>query len=533
MTGTTPAAGTPAAPTAETRRERRDRRARRAARATSGLLVLGLAGGALAGAAQLGAAQPVPVVAEEVDVAPVPVSLQCPGPVELPQRTGRGDAAFDPAPVDPETRLQALTVAGDGAGALAVLPPGGRTATRDLPAGGGTIRLGGVEEPLVVRAQPQETSPTVAATVVSVVEAGDARGLAAASCRAPGGEGWFVGGSTSVGATATLVLTNPGLTVAQVELELFGPTGPVEATTTQHVVAPGATKVVDLGGAAPDLAALVAHVTVSGGMVTAHVQDTAVRGFTPAGTDLVVPGAGPATRQVVTGLVTPATEVGSPDAPVLRLLAPGGTDAAAELTVLGADGVVDLPGARDVPLRAGEVTDVPLGGLPEGDYTVVVDADVPVVAGAVTSVVGKPGELDDEPRVERAWSPATRSGQHGTVALPRGVAARLVVGAVGAQEIDQGEGRATLRVLGRDGRVLSEHRVRVDAGTTGAWDVADLSSDAAAVEVEPQGGAPVVWAVALRVRQEDGPLVATLDPVPVPAATSGLTVREDPRPARG
>ncbi|GIG39643.1 DUF5719 family protein [Cellulomonas phragmiteti] len=524
MTGPTSPTATPAAPA-------RERVVARVLRAASGLLVLGLTGGALAGAAHLGAADPVPRPAAEVDVAPTPATLQCPGPVLLSQRTERGDAAFDPAPVAPEVGLDAVTT--PGSGSLAVLPLGGADAVGDLAAGGGALHLDGVAAPLVVRAQPQDAPPVVAATSTSVVSAGDARGLAAASCRAPASDDWFVGGSTAVGATATLVLANPGLTAAQVELELFGPNGRVEPTTTQHVVAPGATKTVDLGGAAADQAALVVHVTVTGGMVSAHVQDTAVRGFTPAGTDLVVPGAPPATRQVVTGLVAAESEVGGPDAPMLRLLAPGDASTTASLVLLGADGPVDLPGAQRVPLTAGEVTDVPLGGLPAGAYTVVVDADVPVVAGGVVSATGAPGVLDDAPRVERAWSPATVVGEHGTVALPRDVQARVVVGAVGGSADEDGEGSATLRVLGRDGRVLSEHRVRVDAGTTGAWDVADLAPDAAAVELEPDGGVPLAWAVALTVQQEDGPLLATLNPVTVPRTSPALAVREDARLARG
>lgn len=530
---TPPAAAPPDAPSSAPRAAGRDGLARRAVRAGSGLLVLGLAAGALVGAARLGSAAPVVVPADEVAVAPTPVTLQCPGPVVLPQRPANGDAAFDPSPVAPEVSLDAVTAAGAGSGALAVLLPGAATATRDLAPGGGAVHLGGVTAPLVVRAQPLEVSPVVAATGTSVVTDGDARGLAAASCRAPASDDWFVGGSTVVGATATLVLTNPGLTAAQVELEVYGPNGPVEATTTQHVVAPGATKAVDLGGAAPDQAALVVHVAVTGGTVSAHVQDTAVRGFTPAGTDLVVPGTAPATRQVVTGLVAPGTDVGSPDAPVLRLLAPGDEDATASVTLLGADGPVELPGAQRVPLGAGEVTDVPLGGLPAGAWTIVVDADVPVVAGAVAATRGDPGALDDEPRVERAWSSATALGEHGVVALPRGVDARVVVGAVGRTATEQREGVATLRVLGRDGGVLSEHRVRVDGGTTGAWDVADLAPDAAAVELEPVSGTSLAWAVALTVGQDDGALVATLDPVAVVGVTSALAVREDDRLARG
>lgn len=520
-------------PSTEPQGPAREGIARLALRAGSGLLVAVLAGGAVAGATYLGVAAPVTVAADEVEVAPTPVALQCAGPVVLPQRAQRGDAAFDPAPVAPIVTLDALTSAGAGAGPLAVEPLGGGPAVSELGAGGGSVFVPAVGEPLLVRAQPQAAPPVVAATSASAVSAGDARGLAAASCRAPGNDEWFVGGSTAVGATATLVLTNPGLTAAQVELEVFGPNGRVEPTTTQHVVAPGATKEVDLGGAAADQAALVVHVTVAGGLVAAHVQDTAVRGFTPAGTDVVVPGTGPAPRQVVTAVVAPASKVGDADAPVLRLLAPGEATTA-RVALLGADGPVDLPGAQEVVLAAGEVTDVPLGGLPAGAYTVVVDADVPLVAGAVVSARGTPGELDDEPRVERAWSSATPTGEHGAVALPRRVrGVQVVVGAVGQDVDDHGEGVGRLRVLGRSGDVLAEHTVRVDAGTTGAWDVADLADEAAAVELEPVSGVPLAWGVALSVRQPDGSLVAVLDPVPVGGASSVLAVREDPRSARG
>ncbi len=509
----------------------RERVVPRLLRAASGVLVLALTGGALAGAVRAGEASPLGVPAAQVEVEPTPVSASCAGPVLLPQRAARGDAAFDPAPVAPEVTLDAVAAA--GAGASTVLALGGEQVGPELEAGGGATHLEDVAAPLVVRTQPQDAPPVAAGTSASVVTDGDARGLAAASCRSASNDDWFVGGSTAVGATASLVLTNPGLTAARVQVALYGPNGRVEPTTGQHVVAPGATRTVDLGGAAADQASLVVHVTTSGGLVVAHVQDTAVRGFTPAGTDLVVPGLAPATRQVLTGLVVPASEVGSADAPVLRLLAPGDAPATAGVTLLGADGPVDLPGAQRVALGAQEVTELPLGGLPAGAYTVVVDADQPVVAGAVTSVVGEPGGLDDEPRVERAWSPTTRPGTHGLVALPRGAAARVVVGAVGRDVSDAGRGTATLRVLGRDGTPLSEHDVSVDAGTTGAWDVADLAPDAAAVELEPRGGTPLVWAVALSVDQVDGPLVAMLDPVPVVGEAPALAVRENPGTARG
>ena len=501
----------------------------RVGRAVSALAVLTLTAGAVVGAVRLGPADVRPVEAGTVEVPPAPVTLQCAGPVELPQRAGRGDAAFDPTPVVPRTTLAAVST---GAGRLSVLPLGGGDPLSEVR-GGGTAHLDDVDARLVVRSADRRAGTTTAATSASVVSAGDARGLAAAPCRAPANDLWLVGGSTAVGSTATLVLANPGLTAAQVELEVFGPQGYVEPTTRRHVVAAGASKVVDLGGAAADQASLVVHLSVTGGQVTAHVQDTAVRGFTPAGTDLVVPGAAPATRQVVTGVTTPATSVGSADAPVLRLLAPGEDGTTARVTILGADGPVPLAGAERVDLEPGVVTGLPLGGLPAGTYTLVVEADVPVAAAVVTSHPGTPGELDDEPRVERAWSPSTVVGVPAAVALPRGPVAHLVVAAVGDRADDTGEGTGTLRLLDAAGKVLAERDVRIDLGTTGRWAVADLAPGVAAVELVPDEDAPLVWAVVLGVEQEDGPLTAVLDPAPVSVAADVRTVREDPRPARG
>ncbi|WP_163275287.1 DUF5719 family protein [Cellulomonas iranensis] len=520
-------------PEGTTRRERPARRGGRALRIVSGVAVLGLTAGAVVAGTQLGTADARALPAVDVEVAPTPVTLECPGPVLLPQRTVRGDAAFDPAPVAPVVTVDAVTAEGSGAGALAVAPLGGGTALADLGAGGGAAHLADVAGPLVVRAEPRDDAPVAAATGASVVTDGDARGLAAASCRAPSSDDWLVGGATGIGSTSTLVLSNPGLTAAQVTLEVFGPNGPVEQTTAQHVVGPGATRTVDLGGTAAGQSALVVHVTVAGGQVAARVQDTAVLGFTPAGTDLVVPGSAPAARQVVTGLDVEASAVGASDAPVLRLLAPGDAATTAHVSLLGADGPVALPGADEVPLAPGEVVDVPLGGLPAGTWTAVVDADVPVVAAAVVSRSGVPGALDDEARVERAWSASTATDVHGVVALPRGIAARLVVAAVGQDDEDRGRTRATLRALDRDGTVLSEVPVTVDAGTTGAWDVADVAAGAVALELEPDGGTPLAWGVTLTVAQADGDLVAVLDPVPVNGRAKDRTVREDPAAARG
>src|SRR5690606_36527125 len=142
-----------------------------------------------------------------------------------------------------------------------------------------------------------------------------------------------------------------------------------------------------------------------------YLQDSRVDGLTPAGVELVTAAAAPATEQVV-----PAIAVGDPDepeAPSLRVLAPGDEATTVEVLLLGSDGIVRLPGTEDVGLDAGEVLDIPLDGLPRGDYVAVVRADVPVVAGATVTRVGTPAEPGDAPPTERAWSPSVPLGLSG------------------------------------------------------------------------------------------------------------------------
>lgn len=402
----------------------------RALRVGGALVVVAATGAVVAGATWLAPAARPTVPDEAVEVPPQPATLVCPGPLVLPESVG--DGAFDPMPVDPVTRVSVVAAPPDG-GALtgSVLPLGDGAPLAQLTAGSGATTVAGPTEPVVVRADGAGAPVRLAGTTAALVTDGDLRGLAAATCEAPSADAWLVGGSTAVGSTADLVLVNPGSTTAEVSLAAWGPNGPVEVAGGAQLVAPHAQRVVHLGGLVVDQRALALHVSTTGGQVAAYLQDNAVRGFTPAGTDLVVPGAQPATRQVVPGVLVDASTADSPDAPVLRLLAPGAEATTATVTLLGADGPVALPGAASVDLPAGQVTDLPLGGLPAGAYTVVVDAGQPVAAAVSFSRVGRPGDLDTTPRVERAWAAATAPGG-GLVATAPGTSATLVVGAVPA-----------------------------------------------------------------------------------------------------
>lgn len=518
----------------------------RSVRAVSGLAVLGLTVVVVAAGSRVPPSDDPSVPANRVSVPPSAATLVCPGPLLLPDDTGRGDSAFDPTPVAPISTLAAVTASPTGAGTVSPLDRSTTWAT--LKAGGDAVQVPSPASAAIVRADPLDVPARVAAASGGLVTAGDLRGLAAASCQQPVADAWLLGGATDLSSTAQLVLDNPGSTPAEVDLELWGSGGPVDLTGARYLVAPGAERVVVLGGIAAQERRLGLHVVATGGRVGVHVQDSVLDGFTPGGTDLVVPGAVPATRQVVPGISVVASKVDDPNAPSLRLLIPGTTGTSAKLTILGPHGLVDLPGADTIALTPGEVTDVPLGGLPQGDYTAIVDADAPVLASSVMSRPGSVGKLDDAPSVERAWAASTLPGRSGVVALPTGTQGTLVLGAVSSDSDPEKGGKATgrLRVLGAGGVVLAERTVAIPAGTTSAWTLDQLvvgkgalaptsvrapHAGVVGVDLVTDDSATVAlaWALVSQVHAHDGTLFSVLDPVPVAHTAPDVAVREDPR----
>jgi hypothetical protein len=510
---------------------------------STAVVVLGLAAAVVASPrparADLAGASDATLVA----VAPPRTTLVCAGPLILPA-AGSAGSAFNPVPVAPVTRVDAVTAPGADAsapsaatGLLTLLGAATAVATLDPSTGTASGGVDGPSAPVVVQADPAGADPARAAGVTSaLVTAGDLRGLAASSCQRPATDLWLVGGSTEISSSADLVIDNAGSTSSDVTVEVWGPSGKVALAGGEHVlVAPGAEQVVGLPGIAAEQRRLVVHLAAAGGNIAAHVQDSLLRGFTPAGTDLVVPGAAPATRQVVSGLVVGASTVDDADPAVLRLLVPGDMAATAHITMLGADGVVALPGADSIDVAPGEVTDVPLGGLPAGAYTAVVDAPVPLVAAAMITRPGLPGELDDTPTLERAWAASATSGAGSLVAVPRGTAASLVLAAVADGDDPSAGGAVTanLRVLGSNGGVLAERTVSVTAGSTTLVDVASLGLGVTGIELEPAhdnpAGVTFAWSLLVTVTQPDGMLLSVLLPTPDGQDVTQVPVRAGTR----
>ncbi len=224
---------------------------------------------------------------------------------------------------------------------------------------------------------------------------GDFVGLAASACAAVSGDSWLSGGSTSVGRTTLLTLSNPTEVAATVDLQLFGEDGEISAPGTSGiVVAASGQRVLSLAGFQPDIESPVVHVTSTGGQIVAELQQATVRGLEPGGIDIVGATGAPSTENIIPGLlVTNSVAVqelqgGGPGfqdlRTVLRLFAPGTGPVRTTISVVPEDGIgVGTSFALDIV--AGRVVDVPIEELEDGSYTVRIESDLPVVAAARVS----------------------------------------------------------------------------------------------------------------------------------------------------
>jgi len=262
----------------------------------------------------------------------------------------------------------------------------------------------------------------------------DETGFAASACAEPSGSAWLVGGSTMTGRTTLLTLANPTQVDATVALAIYGEKGPVTAPGLAGItVAAGSQRVVSLAGFAPDLASPVVHVTARGGRILAALQQSTVRGLDAGGVDLVGPTVDPATA-----LRIPGVRVAGADAVAQSLALDDWTDATPSIRVgnpgtqgakvhvslrpeaAGAKGTsfdLDVPAGstKEVGLDSGADTDTGALAIPDGEYTVTVDSDLPVVAAARISTASAPPANGDAPASDFAWDVAAPALQGPTL----------------------------------------------------------------------------------------------------------------------
>ncbi|MEY3856193.1 MAG: hypothetical protein RJA45_663 [Actinomycetota bacterium] len=217
-------------------------------------------------------------------------------------------------------------------------------------------------------------------------------GLAAANCVPGANQAWLVAGDNSIGREALLVLANASSVDATVSLQLYGTSGPIQGAGLSGISAPaGKVTVLPLSSFAPKAETFAIQVTSRGAELGIWLQQKTVRGLTPGGLDLVGVSAEPAETVLIPGVflrnsaalsnLASANKDFADTKPILRVTAPGDVDANFTAQIQGADGA-SFGNVLQGTVPAGSTRDFALEDLTDGNYSVQISSDQPVL-GAV------------------------------------------------------------------------------------------------------------------------------------------------------
>lgn len=293
-------------------------------------------------------------------------------------------------------------------------------------------------------------APGLVATQVWQRSGDDDRGLALTPCQAPASDAWLVGGGGGPSRTERVIVTNPGANAVSVSFDVYGAAGPVAQAEGRSVsVPPRSRQVISLDALAPREDRPVVHVSATGGVVTAVLDDAWIDGATARGIDDATRSAAPGTDLVIAG-------VDASGAASVRLANPGADEALVQVRVLTASGPVQSAALRAVRVPAGSTVDVPLT-LPAGPAGLRLTSDLPVVAGAWVERRAPSGA---DRMGDFGWAPATPAirGIGGLVmpGLERSRATRtllLAAGRGGTVQVTTGSGaglRSRTTTVGAD-----------------------------------------------------------------------------------
>jgi hypothetical protein len=388
-------------PTAEPTSEPAARTGRARSAALVGLRVVAGTVGIVASGAIIGAVGLLPLPSHRIAVPTVTVTPDpadqvrvCPGALlRLGDESGQN--------ANTASSLGAPSVTGAGIGARLTRQP---IALSDADTGGGSS----APDQLSI---PAEAGSTLAGAQSQAADAPDYTGFAAASCTEPSGSIWLVGGSTAVGRSTLLSMTNPSPVDATVALSILSSNGAVTAPGMSGIVVKaGAQRVIPLAGFAPDVETPVVHVVSRGGQVVAALQQSIVRGLDAGGVDVIGPAGDPARHLVIPGVrVVNALGVSKalalPDwddvVAAVRVAVPGTRTAKVQVSLVPQDATSDGQ-SFEMDVSSGQVSELGLDSaagtdsgavsIPDGMYSVVIDADQPVIAAVRASTAEDPSK---------------------------------------------------------------------------------------------------------------------------------------------
>lgn len=322
--------------------------------------------------------------ATEIAVKPRDLNLVCPGALNLSGGKGGNKlgvfSQLNTALVSTnQNRLDGVTFESRG---LAVDSTPGSTPER-------------IVEPISISAvdatgQTPQGSSLLSANQIQLASETTMAGLAGAQCQKPDHEQWIIGGDTTVGREAVLVLANPSAVSANLDIQIFNQAGAVESTGLNGFsVSAGKTQLVQLSSIVPRTKTFAIHITGRGGAVAAWVQQKTVRGLSAAGVDFISPNPEFSKTQFVPGVLIRGSKTAkkligknsdySDLIPSIRVFVPGEKSAKVTIQVLGSN-AKSFGTVIQQDVVAGRVADVPISGLADGDYVAIVSANVEIAA---------------------------------------------------------------------------------------------------------------------------------------------------------
>ncbi len=327
------------------------------------------------GLGQLIQAQPAPPQESTVGAEPIRSSvLLCPEPGTGGTLGVRVTGAVIPGQVGQS---------GDGEAGLRTLP-GAESARSNIarPGEQGQIEAFGSRLPAIEAYGEGSLAPGLVADQWGRDPTGRGRGMASTACAPAASEFWFVGGGAVAGRVTRVVLVNPDVTSAVVDVIVHGPEGEIETPTTRGLVVPGQDRVVvRLDEVAPGVNGTAFHVIARSGRVGASVDDEQRVGLDVIGTDWIPAAAEPATTVYIPGILA------GDGARVLSVVSTTDNDAVVTVRVLAQDGSY-APferGSLIVPAGAVATLDMTpaLPATPDGVLPAALEltSDQPIVAG--------------------------------------------------------------------------------------------------------------------------------------------------------
>ncbi|WP_406286144.1 DUF5719 family protein [Embleya sp. NBC_00896] len=284
------------------------------------------------------------------------------------------------------TVVSALTPPAQGGstgGAAAIAELADRAKVRGTVEAPGKLTTFGVENvdvPPLVGTASGAFAPGFSVHAITRVPSGSGRGLAGLVCEAPTTDRWFVGTSTAENRDAYLYLSNSKDTPALVDIDVFGPNGPIDAEAGRGVtLAPGASQAILLRTLNPAAVfpGVAVHVVARTGRVGAAIRDQEGT----LGSDWLPSAAAPARNLVIPGLPGLAEGAGNVQ---LVLVSPSGESTDVQISIAGKVNTFKPVEKESTEIRGNKVTVLDLGPVTRGDAGAIrlVSGRADIIAGA-------------------------------------------------------------------------------------------------------------------------------------------------------